>query len=547
MRWRHLLQQIGGRSAISIWSWLITLPLAIVISSTYRPGVSFADVLIWVGIVVVVHGALGIVMWIALKTILPNTDRRSRPLTALAFFGLLGLARAIAMQAVQNSIGISGGVLSERVAVNIVGSIVALSIIAIIVDDFRTDERIVRRLEQARTALLRMRDGEEEALRAADFEVLAQVKARVESELRAAGENATRIRGIADEIVRPISHALAQSSGDDLLPRGQMDNGRARLTFSGAFGRMNAPSPAAVVVLVEGTILGAVAVRFGPVVALTNLVIGGGLIFLGCWILARVLPLPRRPLARLIVLGVSLGAIGVIATAITARVITALLATFTAVLIGVAGGVAGAGLALSLWAAVNAGRLARQEVLSQAVAEEAAEIERLRGLINERRLQAARFLHGPIQGELVAAALRHDSPEEIRVNLEQRFAEYGRADRRGAKQQVQDVVDAWSTVLDIGLAADPACWRTLDGHPERLRLLVDALSEGLTNVVRHASGSTVKARITSVESGICLVIESEGTLRSVGEVGLGLAQLEVRGARISLEGAGERTMFVSSM
>lgn len=547
MRWRHVLQQIGGRNAISLWSWIITIPLAILVSSTYRPDPSVVDILTWVGIVLAVHAGLGVLMWVAFQTFLPNADRRSRPLIAVAFFALLGLIRALVLQFAQDTVGIAAGVFSERLAVNVIGSVVALSAIAVIVDDYRTDEGIVRRLKRARDTLMRIRDSEEATLRAADLEVLAQVQARVEDELSRAETDSAGVRAIASDIVRPISHELVRSGPDALTLEAARDTPQIRLTFDDAFGRLRAPAPLAVAIVVQVTILGAVAVRFGVQIALGNTLLGGALIWFGCWMLSRFLRLPREPRARLVVLAAALATIGALATAITAAILTPIASTFPAGLIGVASGVCGTGIALSLWAAVNAGRQARQEALVEAVGDEAVEIERLRGVIEQRRLQAARFLHGTIQGELVAAALRGDAPEQIRDIVAQRFAEYGNTVARPAEMQVCGVVDAWSTVLDIDATIDPACWTPLDQYPDRLRLLVDALSEGLTNVVRHATGRHVAVRITVTGDDVTLVIESSGALEPMRTPGIGLAQLQARGARVSLQASQDRTEFAAAI
>ncbi len=544
MGWGHVLQQIGGRSAISIWSWVITIPLAIVVSSVYEPDPSWVDVLAWVGIVLAVHVLLGGFMWVASRSFLANTDRPSRPLVAVAFFASLGLVRALLLQFAQDNVGIAAGVFSGRLAVNVIGSVVALSAIAIVVDDYRTDEGIVRRLRIARDALMRIRDNEAATLRSADLEVLAQVERRVADELSRVGADPVGVRTIASDIVRPVSHELVTAPPDVIT--GEVDDAahRTRLTFSDAFGRLRPPSPPAVAIVLEATILAAVAVRFGVPIALANLVLGGALICVGCWILVRLLPLPRGPWARLLILAAALAAVGACAAAVTGAILDPIGSTFPAGLIGVSGGVCGIGVAVSLRAAVNAGRQARQEALADAVGEQAGEIERLRGAIEQRRLQAGRFLHGTIQGELIAAALRGDTPQQIRSTVAQRFAEYGITVERTAEDQVRGVIDAWATVLDIDDTIDPGCWSTLDEHPERLHLLVDALSEGLTNVVRHSSSRAALVTLESTNLSLTLRVRSRGTLISPRDPGVGLEQLRARGARVDLAVTPEVTQLV---
>lgn len=545
--WRDRLQQIGGRNAISRWSWIITIPLAVLVSSNYAASTTLDQVVLWQSIVLAVHVLLGLAMWVAWKTVLPATNRASRPVTAVVFFGLVGLTRALLMQQAQEIVGISGAVFSERLAVNVVGSIVALSAIAIIVDDYRTDEAIVRRLTQARATLSTLRDREASALHAADIEVLAQVQERVTRELGVAGANPERIRAVANEIVRPISHELAEQT--EVLSFLDMDesDARVRLTFTQAFGRMRAPSPLAVVVVLEGTIFGAVAVRFGLPVAVGNVVVGGALIFLGCWLILRFLPLPQNPGGRLAVLAVSLAGVGAVASELTSLVITPVGATFPAGLLGVSGGVAAAGVALSLWAAVNAGRRLRQQDMAQAVAQEAAQIDRMRNLIEQRRLQAARFLHGTIQGELVAAALREDTTADVSDVISRRFSEYGSVSQRSTQQQVHDVVSAWSTVLAITFHADDQVWKEIESQTDRINLLVDALSESLTNVVRHASDKNVDIDLNLQGRRVVLKVRSIGVSAPVTQPGMGLAQLRTRGAKAHLDVEGYKAQLTVSL
>ena len=545
--WRGRLQQIGGRNAISRWSWIITIPLALLVSNTYAGSPSISEVLIWQSIVLVVHCLLGVVMWVAWKTVLPSTNRASRPVTALVFFGLLGLTRGLLLQLAQEIVGISGGVFSERLAINVAGSIVALSAIAIIVDDYRTDEAIVQRLARARMTLSTLLDREAAALRAADIEVLSQVQERLIRELGASGASPERIRAVADEIVRPISHELADQATNPQVLDIDDSGPKVRLTFTQAFGRMGAPSPLALVILVEGTIFGAVATRFGLPVALGNVALGGGLLLIGCWLIQRFLPLPQHPIGRLAALAVALAGVGAAVTELTYLVITPLSATFPAGLIGVPGGMAAAGVALSLWAAVNAGRQLRQQEMAEAVGQEAVAIDRMRHVIEQRRLQASRFLHGTIQGELVAAALRQDNAADVSEVISRRFAEYGSMPERSAQQQVADVVSAWSSVLTITFHPDGEVWDVIASQTERINLLVDALSESLTNVVRHASDTRVDIDLGLKGRMVALEVRSLGISGSVASPGIGLAQLRARGAEVRLDTKGDQVHLTVSL
>lgn len=540
--WRHALQQIGGRNAISIWSWIVTLPLAVFVSSTYLPNSSAGDVLTWTAIVLLIHCLLGGFMWVGSKTILPATERSSRPVIALGFFALLGVARGLLLHFAQDSVGVSNAIFTERMATNTLGTIIVLSLIAIVVDDYRTDEAIVQRLEAANAALTQLRDHEAEALRAADVDVFDEVRHRIESELESAGTDSTRVREVADAIVRPLSHELAESAPLATFVTPTEVASRVKLGFSQAFTQLRAPAPWAVVAIVELSVFGPILARFGPTAALANLVIGASLIYLGCWLISRFLPLPMSAPARLIVLVLALSIVGLVGTEVTSLVISEVLTPFPVPIAGATAGVVGAGAAVSMWAAVNAGRRARQDAMTEAVADEAAAVERLRRHVEERRLQAARFLHGPIQGELIAAALKGERPEDVREVIARRFADYGSVLLAGqAEQQVTNVIAAWSAVLDIAFSADPVIWQWLDQELEKAELVVEALSEGLTNVVRHATDRNAGVTVVRNDESIVVTIESQGDSNAAESPGIGFKQLQDRGCAVSLVSKNNRT------
>ena len=63
---------------------------------------------------------------------------------------------------------------------------------------------------------------------------------------------------------------------------------------------------------------------------------------------------------------------------------------------------------------------------------------------------------------------------------------------------------------------------------------MDALSEGLTNVVRHSSGKDVTIDVTTADQKIKLTVMSQGDADGSHSPGIGLAQLRARGAQVEL-------------
>ncbi len=533
-RARRAWEQVGGPNAISKWSWIGTLPLAIVVGSDYATTPTLSEVLLWTVVIVLVHCAAGLLMWLAWRTVLPNRERRSRPFVAVVVFAGLGLVRGLLMQLAQDSIGFGAGVFGERMGVNILGTAVVLAAIAVVVDDYRVDVDIRRRLTQSTQTLDAVRANEESALRAADVEILQSVEAAVEAALSDAGQGAGEAKRVAEQIVRPISHDLADSASDVDLDLDTTDEPAATPRFAEAFADLKAPSPVLVAILVEASVAGAVVSRYGPAIALSNLMIGGGLVLLGSWSLRKFLPLPRSVAARIAVLFVAFALMSAVAAEVTSAVIGVLLGPFPIGIPGVMGGTAGASIVVALGEAVVSGRRQRLDAMATAVGEAAEQVEVLRSRVESRRLQAARFLHGPIQADLVAAAMRGEHLDEVRSAIARRFAEYGAVTRRPVEQQVTDVIASWASVLEICVEIEDEVWGVLDRDPMRADLIVDALSEGLTNAVRHATSRRVEIQGSVSEGRVLVRVVSDGIPDSRGSDGIGLAQLRSRGAEVQL-------------
>jgi hypothetical protein len=205
------------------------------------------------------------------------------------------------------------------------------------------------------------------------------------------------------------------------------------------------------------------------------------------------------------------------------------------------------GLGVSLWSSVTRDRQRQREVMMKAVSDEARELERIHGEVARRRASAAEFLHGPIQGQLVASALKGDSNEEALEAVEKRFAEYSAsANTWDVQEQVDELICAWAGVMSVKVMCSADTWDRLRRTPLTSRLLVDTLSEAVTNSVRHGVVSDVDVTIdiTGEDSRerVRLTVSSLGTLTNGIGNGTGLARLADRGALITLEQVDERVV-----
>jgi len=166
----------------------------------------------------------------------------------------------------------------------------------------------------------------------------------------------------------------------------------------------------------------------------------------------------------------------------------------------------------------------RQAVLVEQVAQE---IEDLRLSSVERRRQVAAFLHGPIQSELLKAAEQGLTSGDALRLVQQRFGDLGReTEVVDAGERIATIVQAWSSVLDIDIDAAPSVMEHMNSRPGVASVISDALSEGLTNALRHARSRRVHVGLSVVDHGIELRVRSDGevTVTRAGG-GFGLANL----------------------
>ena len=543
MGWRVWLDRIGGQNALTIWSWILTLPLGLVIGLSSLVGASIAQMLQWAAVILAVHVVLGAFMWLATVLLLPHRPRASRPITAIAVFFTLGILRALLLTAIEPYLGIASSSLQTRLMTNALGGVIALALIAVFVDDFRTDVAIRERIESARAALERLRQSESETLRAADLDVLQDLHAVLESELQQNEGSPQRIREISEAIVRPMSHLLAD---DDVVtvPSTVSERRRIGAAVTGLLTSMQMPPALAMTGLVELLAFGSAVAGWGWGVGVANLVIGGGMLALGCWVLDRYVPLPRGVIARPLVILVLLVLLGAGATAGVTAFINAFIGPFRNIVPVGTSLIVVVGILASLWVAAMKERQQRQLALMSATAEEAAEVARLHSEIRKRRAAASDFLHGPIQSQLVASALKGESNEDVIAVLAERFAEYGTTPLdKTARSEFDASLAAWAGVLEISFSASDAAWEVLENDLLRRRLILDALSEAFTNSLRHGSSREIRVNIDATRDRIHLTVSSIGVLRSTGGGGTGLARLRDRGAEVRLHDEPDRVVL----
>jgi signal transduction histidine kinase len=540
---RRLLARATGRNAISWWTWIITFPFAMTVMS----GLQYVDHGRSLGpaaaVAAVEHLAIGVVL-LAAYGVLRVTPDRVRSVVVLLLFAAVGVVRPFLFLGSASLLGIPAepGDLGMRAAINIVISLAVFSLIAIGVDLVRDHRGVYRRLNAARQAAeadARSALGRIRNLRATSVDaVLAAIEDAAAPAMLAGIEpaDASRLlRTLAKDIVRPASHEL-YAGGD--APETEVDepslSGRAGWLRS-VFGGMRAAPPLPTAALFVGMVAPFAVDTYGFGVALVQAPVAFVILLLGNLAVARVSSRIARPAARVVTVLAGYVAVGVVLTIESELLLRGAgfspqMVVFQAFVYPfVAAAVA---FVSSLSVRVRADQSELEKSMQEAV--EAA--ARVRAEYDHERASIARLLHSGVQSELIASALwvgmRGASPAEasaaVRDAVERIRNELrGARPKTDARTRIRMLADSWRSAMALEVRIDDAVWDRL-ADDRRCEAVVDAMSEGLANAVRHGDGSPVTLEVDgSPSGGVLVIVTSGGDLVSPG-AGIGLADLADR-------------------
>ena len=177
----------------------------------------------------------------------------------------------------------------------------------------------------------------------------------------------------------------------------------------------------------------------------------------------------------------------------------------------------------TLGASVNAAIDASRQAVIDQLDSLAAQLRRNLALVNQVRWFQDRALslalHGPVQAAISAAAYRLDSamksgevtPElvdQVRADIKAKLDVLGDSTREAVpfEEGISSIVMTWDGVCQVEPSIDPDVSRLLDGDAPLRACLVAIATEGVSNAVRHGGSTAVDLRMSiDSDAGVVLV------------------------------------------
>jgi signal transduction histidine kinase len=520
--WRAL----GGPWCVSIWSGIVGAGFVIpstIWTTIYSP-LTFAEAASAEATAAVI--SLLFLWWAHSWWLSPSrAGMKHRSWLAVATFAVIGLIRLAVLFAVRGVLGINQPWSPfESLVTGGVYSIAMLSLVAIVVDSLRRHALTMAELEQARESLQQANAVEVddvEALQRRYVEgLLEQVSEAVRS-LRSLGDGqqvAQAIQRVSDQIVRAGSHSLHDGVALDEALAAPRRPVRLGQVLAGV--RPSAPVLGAIAF--ECLVFTAMARDFGVQIAFLIFAMSIPLAAAGSLLLGAIAKRhwPRR--GRLPLLFACYLVVGAVATAVV-QLVLAWIGDPQPLWIG-AFSFALFMTVLSIAPSMRRAQVESESELATAVSDLAAELVRVRSLAEEQRRQYAHLMHGGVQAEMTAAALAisraaeaGESTEAILARADQLVGlleqQREALDSAESAETLADVIDTWQLALDIDVSIDAQADALMSRDRDLARRVVDVVSEGLTNAVRHASARTVILTISSLAAaGIDIVVSHPGVL-----------------------------------
>ena len=509
---RAAFRRIGTPDAITWTSFWVTF---IAVTGGHFAAPTNGPVLVRLLCLLIAQCAMFVplVVW---RWVLLRRSRRPRPWLTLLVFVFASVVRGLVLFFTLFELADSSTMsLPVRLVIAAWSSMISLTFTALAVSSFRAAERDAQQLQGTRERLNEASNLVATQIERSNEDALARVQGRMTdavSTLEGASADEValeRLRFLAADVIRPMSHELARSAPTFTVPEGAVPTTRAGWRAAvgalGERGQFMPVSTAAVIVLIY--IPTAFLVLPGRTLpALATITLLAITLTLGNRALDRALP-RSTPLRSTML-------VGLVAIAASAPVVA--IAGFVAIGGAVGRTVMVGGMLFLPLAAIIGALIGSRLSAQRRIADELEQLTRQLSCQLVRRRQAqwyhqrslSRALHGEMQSVVTAAAIRLDRalaagavpPElmaEIRESITGQIDVLGAAGPQPATldQIVNRLTTMWSRVCHLSVDTDVTARVALDSDGILRSTVTEIMTEALSNSIRHGQAQHVRIRL----------------------------------------------------
>lgn len=468
----------------------------------------------------------------------------ARGLLAIAWFALAGITRGGVVGVVFAIMGVTDTPFYwARLAGGLGAGLTALVLMSFLVGEARQSAHIASDLRERQEQLALTAQRVSAEIDVLEDEAMTRVRTRIVEALSQAGATGSpeQLERVATEIVRPLSHELAQATPTWRVPQVNSESDRVR--WPGVIKQMTSGAPFLPITTVSAIALFSLSnyiVRLGLVGALVSLavlIVAGTLVLRGVnRLLGRILP--GRPVLIRVILTLT--------TALAAGLVVGLIVGVIASLFNPGDGFEQRivtsvvlfmplfGIPLGLGRAVVKQLQANVSELRATDARLSREVSRLCMHQWSTQRSLARALHGPVQAMIAAASAQVSdggNPHRIIAQLHDQLSEQldphnvrsADADWRETLRRVQAT---WQGLCEVRTDIDDQATRLLDSDAIGAEIAMEVVSEAVSNAVRHGKASRVDVTMLGEAGQLDLTITNEGLALAGGGSGLGTTILQ---------------------
>jgi signal transduction histidine kinase len=519
-RWRQAFVRIGGPDAVTWPAFWVTFIGSLTGNLTTGGAIS-TPLAVRILVIAVTQVAMFIPLVLLRLTLLRNPPK-PRPWIAMLGFLIACVVRGVVLSTLLVSVrAVTEPLYGYRIIASIIGTGLLLLLTALVVSSMRAHTRSLRQLVLVQRDLAQAQERIVTEVTERNEEALARVKARLTEELGALESmsgvsSVTELQRLANDVVRPMSHELASSLPAWEAPKSDVDS--VHVTWQQAVGQMARTSAFQPVLsaLLMSMLLFVTAIGLYGMVGIQLMVVVGVSLLVLSWLANRLLSLilpqlsPGPGFALLIVASL---VVGFLSATLGNQVLgeASMISTFA-----IAGGIYIAVLIfiVALVSAIIRQQRASEEMLNDFTEQLRREVVRLRQAQWLQRKALSRALHGPVQAAVMSAALRLDVAvregqptneligdirEQLRSVVD--VLETDESTTISIDVALQRIIGTWEGVCSIDANVTQGAIDQATMDPIAMSTMIDILTEGVSNAVRHAQATHVRINVDRDEDG----------------------------------------------